>query len=49
MYDPECIAIDNSIADLADKIGVDAANLQARSAYNGYVDAARTPTSASLA
>lgn len=40
MYDPDCIAIDDTIAGLAAKMGVNAANLQATiERYNGFVDA----------
>jgi hypothetical protein len=40
MFDPACIAIANTIPELAAKMGVDAANLEAEIAkYNGFVDA----------
>ena len=40
MFDSACIAIDDTIAGLAAKMGVNAANLQAEiTKYNGFVDA----------
>jgi succinate dehydrogenase/fumarate reductase flavoprotein subunit len=42
MFDPTCIAIADSIEELAKKMGIDAAKLQATiTKYNGFVDAGK--------
>jgi succinate dehydrogenase/fumarate reductase flavoprotein subunit len=42
MFDPECLAIADTIEELAEKMGIDATKLQATiTTYNGFVDAGK--------